>query len=170
MVSMVTSASRSPHTNEWVSWLTTNSESSSCHYLQSSRSISADDSNPVWFILWEVLVLAKRANKSKWLVVEVVGERRCGSSCRCLGYASTDLWNGLSLCHGFLTVSPGNLCPGYILSVTEGPLCFLIIAQMKLFCLKCGHHIFPVWHPSLPTAKYSSFLSSLKQFHIMIFC
>lgn len=83
--------------------------------LQPSRSISADGSHPVWFILWEVLVLSRRANNSKRVVEEVVGERRCRSSCWWLAYAFPYLWNGLSLCHGFLTVPPGNLRPGYIL-------------------------------------------------------
>lgn len=164
LVSMVTPASRSPHTNECISWLTTNSKSSVASNLQSSRSISADGSHPVWVILWEVLVLSEGANNSKWVVEEVVGERRCRSSCWWLGYAFPYLWNGLSLCHGFLTVPPGNLCPGYVCD--RGAT--LLLGEEECFLIKKLDEVVTAWN--VDTTYFLCDTPPLPQWNIPCFC
>lgn len=77
---------------------------------------------------WEVLILVKRAPKSRWM--SVVRERSVRPSRWWLGTSFRYLWNGCSVsCHGFLWLSLQGICvhvgpvciPNHA-AVTEGPL------------------------------------------------
>lgn len=77
-----------------------------------------------WIHYWKVLILVKRAHKSRWVVVAVVGESS--------DPAFTYPWNGFSLCEvPWVSDCPSResvssiypVCIPDHTAVTEGPLC-----------------------------------------------
>lgn len=140
IVSMVMPSLGSPHPNEWVSWPTTDSVTQ-LPLMYNPATVLVLMAVTLYLIhYWKLLILVKRAHKSRWVVVAVVGETS--------DPAFTYPRNGFSLCEvpvGFWLSLQG-MCVLGISCLYSRPHCsdrratrllwmeeyFLIIGQMKL--------------------------------------